>query len=242
MKDDVLDQFIENTDFDFEAFQKEAIAGLKAGKPFLGKDGVATPLLKRLIEASLEGEMEAHMAETKSEANRRNGKSSKTVKSDSGTFELDTPRDRNGSFEPEIVKKRQTILNASLDNKILSLYSAGMSYQDVSAHLAEIYGVNVSEATISAITDKLLPIVSEWRNRPLESVYPIIFLDAMFFKMREDGRVVNKALYTILGINQTGHKEILGFYLAENEGANFWLGILNDLKARGVEDILSETQ
>ena len=236
MTDDILDQFNEN--FDFKTFQKEAIAGLKAGKPFLGKDGVATPLLKRLIEASLEGEIEAHVTETKPELNRRNGKTSKVVKSDSGTFDLETPRDRNSTFEPEIVKKRQTILNASLDNKILSLYGAGMSYQDVSLHLAEIYGVNVSEATISAVTDKLLPIVAEWRNRPLESIYPIIFLDAMFFKMRENGRVVNKALYNILGVNQSGYKEILGFYLAESEGANFWLGILNDLKARGVEDIL----
>lgn len=229
---------IENEKFDFDAFQKEAAAGLKAGRPFLGKDGIATQLLKRIIEASLEGEVEAHVAETKTEANRRNGKTYKTVKADSGSFELETPRDRNGTFEPEIVKKRQTILNASLDNKILSLYSAGMSYQDVSAHLAEIYGVDVSEATISAITDKLLPIVAEWRSRPLEPVYPIVFLDAMFFRMRENGRVVSKALYNILGVNQSGHKEILGFYLAESEGANFWLGILNDLKARGVEDIL----
>jgi len=238
MTNDILEPLIENDNFDFEAFQKEAIAGLKAGRPFLGKDGVATPLLKRILEASLEGEIEVHVADTKSQSNRRNGKTSKVVKSDSGAFELETPRDRNGTFEPEIVKKRQTILNASLDNKILSLYSAGMSYQDVKEHLEEIYDVSVSEATISAITDKLLPLIAQWRNRPLESVYPIVFLDAMFFKMREEGRVVSKALYNILGVNQSGHKEILGFYLAETEGANFWLGILNDLKARGVEDIL----
>lgn len=237
MNESVLQKVVADEDFDFASFKEDVVAGLKAGRPFLGKDGTLTPLVKRLIEASLEGEIEAHVAGTKYQANRRNGKNSKFIKSDSGTFELETPRDRNGTFEPEIVKKRQTILNATLDNKILSLYSAGMSYADVSNHLTEIYGVEVSEATISAITNKLLPLVSEWRNRPLDTVYPIVFLDAMFFKMREEGKVVNKALYNILGINQSGHKDILGFYIADSEGSNFWLGVLNDLKARGVEDI-----
>lgn len=238
MSEDIIKKITESEDFNFEEFRQEVVAGLKAGRPFLGKDGTVTPLLKRILEASLEGEVEAHVADTKPLSNRRNGKSSKIVKSDSGAFELETPRDRNGTFEPEIVKKRQTILNATLDNKILSLYSAGMSYNDVSEHLAEIYGVDISEATISAVTDKLLPIVAQWRNRPLETIYPIVFLDAMFFKMREDGRVVTKALYNILGVTQSGRKEILGFYLADSEGSNFWLGVLNDLKARGVEDIL----
>jgi len=237
-KEDFLKKLLDSEDFDFESFRKEVVDGLKAGRPFLGKDGTVTPLLKRILEASLDGEIEAHLAETKNNSNRRNGRTTKLVKSDSGTFELETPRDRASSFEPEIVKKRQTVLNATLDNKILSLYGAGMSYSDVRAHLEEIYGVDISEATISAVTDKLLPVVAEWRNRPLDAVYPIIFLDAMFFKMREDGRVVNKALYNILGVNQSGYKEILGFYLADSEGANFWLGVLNDLKARGVEDIL----
>jgi len=238
MSKDILKQVTESEDFDFAEFQKEVVDGLKAGRPFLGKDGTLTPLIKRLIEASLEGEVEAHIAETKPQSNRRNGKNIKTVKSDYGVFELETPRDRNGSFEPEIVKKRQTILNTTLDNKILSLYASGMSYSDISGHLADIYEVDVSEATISAVTDKLLPIVTEWRNRPLESVYPVVFFDAMFFKIREEGRVVTKALYNMLGVTQSGHKDILGFYLADSEGANFWLGALNDLKARGVEDIL----
>jgi transposase-like protein len=237
-KEIALKEVIEREEFDFDKLKEDVVTGLKSGKPFLGKDGTLTPLLKRLIEASLEGEIEAHVTNTKDEANRRNGKNSKLVKSDSGTFELETPRDRNGTFEPEIVRKRQTILNATLDNKILSLYSAGMSYADVSSHLADIYGVEVSEATISAITNKLLPLVSEWRNRPLEAVYPVVFLDAMFFKMRDEGKVVTKALYNILGITQSGHKEILGFYMADCEGAHLWLGILNDLRARGVEDIL----
>lgn len=238
MSKDILKQVTESEDFDFAGFQKEVVDGLKAGRPFLGKDGTLTPLIKRLIEASLEGEVEAHIAETKPQSNRRNGKNIKTIKSDYGAFELETPRDRNGSFEPEIVKKRQTILNATLDNKILSLYASGMSYSDIGGHLSDIYEVDVSEATISAVTDKLLPIVTEWRNRPLESVYPVVFFDAMFFKIREEGRVVTKALYNMLGVTQSGHKDILGFYLADSEGANFWLGALNDLKARGVEDIL----
>lgn len=237
-KEDILKKLTESEDFDFEAFRQEVVTGLKEGRPFLGKDGTITPLLKRILEASLDGEVEAHVADTKSQSNRRNGKTHKLVKSDSGTFDLETPRDRNGSFEPEIVKKRQTALNATLDNKILSLYSAGMSYSDVRSHLAEIYGVDISEATISAITDKLLPIITEWRNRPLDAVYPIIFLDAIFFKMRDEGRVVAKALYSILGVDQSGRKDILGFYLADTEGANFWLGVLNDLKARGIKDIL----
>ena len=135
------------------------------------------------------------------------------------------------------MKKRQTVLNASLDDKILGLYGLGMSYQDIADHLEEMYGVDVSPALISKVTDKLLPIVTEWRNRPLESIYPIVFLDAMFFKAREEGKVVTKAVYNILGINQQGQKDILGFYIAESEGAHFWLGVLNDLKARGVDDI-----
>ncbi len=224
-KEIALTEVTEREDFDFDKLKEEVVAGLKTGKPFLGKDGTLTPLIKRLIEASLEGEIETHVTNTKDEANRRNGKNSKLVKSDSGTFELETPRDRNGTFEPEIVKKRQTVLNATLDNKILSLYSAGMSYADVSSHLADIYGVEVSEATISSITNKLLPLVAEWRNRPLDAVYPVIFRDAMFFKIRDEGKVVTKALYNILGITQSGHKEILGFYMADSEGAHLWLGI-----------------
>ena len=137
-----------------------------------------------MLEAALEGEIETHLnnCQENNSPNRRNGKTSKIVKSESGTFELETPRDKSSTFEPEIVKKRQTILNESLDNKILSLYSIGMSYEAISEYLAEMYGLEVSTAKISLITDKLLPIITDWRNRPLESVYPIVFLDAMYFK------------------------------------------------------------
>lgn len=231
----------EKPSFDFEEFKNQAIADMKAGKSLVGKDGIFTPLMKEFLEAALEGEMHSHMAtclEESDNQNRRNGKTAKTIQSPMGAFELETPRDREGSFEPQIVKKRQTVLNASLDNKILGLYGLGMSYQDIASHLKEMYDFDVSAGTISAVTDKLLPVITEWRSRPLEAIYPILFLDGMYFKSRENGKVVTKVIYNILGINQEGYKEILGFYVAESEGANFWLGVLNDLKQRGVQDVL----
>lgn len=231
----------EKTSFSFEEFKNQAIADMKAGKPFVGKDGIFTPLMKEFLEAALEGEITSHMAsclEEPENQNRRNGKSSKTVQSPMGAFELETPRDREGSFEPQIVKKRQTVLNESLDNKILGLYGLGMSYQDITSHLKEMYDFDVSAGTLNAVTDKLLPVITEWRSRPLEAVYPIVFMDGMYFKSRENGKVVTKVIYNILGVNQEGYKEILGFYVAESEGANFWLGVLNDLKQRGVQDVL----
>lgn len=225
---------------DFTKLQQDTVEAIKSGKSLTGKDGVLTPLIKQILEASLEGEMQAHLEECEDHdiTNRRNGKSRKQIKTEQGSFELETPRDRDGSFEPQLVKKRQTVLNASLDNKILGLYGLGISYQDITAHLEEMYGLDVSSATISKVTDQLLPVITAWRNRPLESIYTIVFLDAMFFKAREEGKVVTKCIYNILGINQEGQKDILGFYIAESEGAHFWLGVLNDLRARGVEDIL----
>lgn len=231
----------EEQPFDFEEFKNKAIADMKAGKALVGKDGIFTPLMKQFLEAALEGEITSHMAnclEEPENQNRRNGKSIKSIKSPMGAFELETPRDREGSFEPQIVKKRQTVLNASLDNKILGLYGLGMSYHDIASHLKEMYDFDVSPGTISAVTDKLIPLIAEWRSRPLEAIYPIVFLDGMYFKSRENGKVMTKVVYNILGVNQDGHKEILGFYVAESEGAHFWLGVLNDLKQRGVQDIL----
>jgi putative transposase len=231
---------IDLANFDFSQFQKEAIDKLKSGQSLTGKDGILTPLIKEILEAALEGEMDFHLSDCKAQdqANRRNGKLKKTMKTGTGSFELETPRDREGSFEPELVKKRQTILNESLDNKILSLYASGMSYEAITEHLADMYGLEVSKAKISLITDKLMPVITEWRNRPLEAVYPIVFLDAMHFKIREEGKVTSKAFYSILGVHQDGRKDILGMYLSENEGAHFWLGVLNDLRSRGLQDIL----
>ena len=227
-----------NQTINFDKIQQQAISDLKAGKSLMGEGGALTPLIKQIIEASLEGELEAHLEGSPEGTNRRNGKLKKTVKSDTGSFELSTPRDREGSFEPQLVKKRQTILNEALDEKILNLYALGMSYADIRKHLGEMYGVEVSAGSLTAVTNKLIPLLTEWRNRPLEAIYPIVFLDAMFFKVREKGQVQHEVIYNILGINQQGEKEILGFYASDSEGANFWLGVLNDLKNRGVSDIL----
>jgi transposase-like protein len=161
----------------------------------------------------------------------------KTMKSSLGNFELSTPRDRESSFEPEIVKKRQTTLPGDLDQRIIAMYAHGMSYRDITSELHELLGLEFSEATISSITDKVLPLMEEWRNRALESVYPFVWLDAIHFKIREDGKIINKAIYCILGVNQEGQKDLLGLYISENEGARFWLQVLTQLKNRGIEDI-----
>lgn len=231
---------IDLSDFNFSQFKKEAIEKLKSGQDLTGKDGILTPLIKEILEAALEGEMAAHLSECKiqGQANRRNGSLKKTMKTATGAFELETPRDRESSFEPEIVKKRQTILNESLDNKVLSLYAIGMSYEAIAGHLSELYGLEISPGKISLITDKLMPVIIQWRSRPLDAVYPIVFLDAMHFKVREEGKVASKAFYSVLGVKADGRKDILGMYLSENEGSHFWLSVLNDLRARGVEDIL----
>ena len=222
--------------FDFEKAVKELLAGKKIG----GKDGVLAPLVKELVEAALEAEIESHIADEvlNGKRNRRNGYNRKTVKSSSGEFELATPRDRDGSFEPQIVKKHQTTISDEIEEKILSMYALGMSYRDISKHIEEIYQISISTATINAITDKIISKVKEWQARPLERVYPFIFLDAIHYKIKDNGKYVNKAVYTILGINIQGKKEILGLYLSESEGANFWLQILSDLNNRGVKDIL----
>lgn len=218
----------------------EIIKGMYAGKPLLGSNGLLTNLVKDLTQIALQGEMDAHLQDNSLEegGNRRNGISSKTIKTAGGAINIEVPRDRNSSFEPQIVRKRQTILNEELDNKILGLYSLGNSYNDISSHLQEIYGVEVSPTTITAVTERLIPQIAEWRSRPLEAIYAILFLDAMFFKVRQDNKVTTKVLYNVMGITKSGHKDILGFYACESEGADFWLSVLNDLKARGVKDIL----
>lgn len=218
----------------------EILKGLYAGKPLFGEGGLLTELVKDLTQIALQGEMDAHLIDQGLEeaGNRRNGVSYKTLKTGGGSFELEVPRDRQCSFEPQLVKKRQTVLNDELDQKILALYSLGTSYDDITHHLQDIYGVEVSPATINTVTDRLIPQIAEWRSRPLDPVYAIVFLDAMFFKTKQDGKMMTKVLYNLMGIKPSGHKEILGFYACESEGATFWLGILNDLKARGIKDIL----
>lgn len=224
---------------DLEGIEKKALEQLKSGKSLFSKDGAFAPLLKGFIEKALESEMEDHLDESERiRGNKRNGKGKKTIKSSTGSFEIATPQDRHSSFEPELIKKRQTILAESLEEKIIGLYGLGMSYRDISRHIQEMYDTEISHTVLSQITDKIIPEIKAWQSRPLEAVYPIIWLDAMRFKVKEDGRVVHKSLYNILGVNRDGFKEILGIYLSETEGANFWLQILTDLNNRGVKDVL----
>ncbi len=214
----------------------EALEQIKRGAKIDGKDGVLAPLIKQLTEAALEAELESHLS--KEIKNRKNGKSSKKMKSSVGEFELEVPRDRNGTFEPQLVKKHQTHMSDQIEQKILALYALGNSYSQISEHIEDFYGVHFSKATISAVTDKVIPLLKEWQQRPLEAIYPFVWLDAIHYKIKENGKYITKAVYTILGVNLQGKKEILGLYLSENEGANFWLQVLSDLNNRGVEDIL----
>jgi putative transposase len=215
--------------------EEQILEELKAGK---GLQNALAPMVKRVMEAALQGEMDAHLSDENQSQNRRNGTLSKRIKSSSGEFDLQTPRDRNCDFDPQIVKKRQTVLTDDLDQKILNLYANGMSYSDIRDNLENIYQVELSNGTISKITDRILPEIKEWQERPLASVYPIVFLDAIHFKIREEGRVVSKAVYSILAVDSSGKKDILGLYLSDSEGANFWGSVLADLQNRGVQDIL----
>ena len=219
--------------FDFN----EALKAIQSGQSLEGKDGVLAPLIKQLTEAALEGELESHIADDVFR-NRKNGKSNKTLKTSVGRIDLETPRDRAGTFEPQFVKKHQTSISDEIETKILSMYGRGMSYSDISEHVREMYGISVSKAAISAVTDKIIESVKAWQQRPLDSHYPFVWLDAIHYKVRADGHYQNRAVYTVLGLNLEGRKEVLGLYLSQSEGANFWLSVLTDLQNRGVQDIL----
>lgn len=224
--------------FDFESFAKEAAERLKKGDPMVGMDGIFTPLLKRIVEASMEGEMNAHLTHTrKEEKNRRNGHTQKNLKSPLGGFEILAPRDRNATFEPQIVEKRQHKITSDIDQQILSLYGYGMSCSDIRKHVEQIYGLDISEATISAVTDQIIPAIKEWQNRPLNNVYPVVWLDAIHFKVRDQGEVKTKAIYSLLAVTTDGQKEVIGIYFGDNESSTFWRRVLDELKLRGVQDI-----
>lgn len=219
--------------FDMEA----AIKSLREGNDLSGQHGILTPLIKQLTEAAMQAELDEHLA-TDDSPNRKNGTSTKTMKSPVGEFELKTPRDRACTFEPKIVKKHQTQLTDELERKVIALFALGNSYQDIRTHIADIYGMSLSNGTINAVTDKLLPELQAWRERDLEAIYPIVWLDAIHYKIKENGRYVSKAIYTILGLTIEGKKELLGLYLSDQEGAHHWLSVLTDLHNRGVKDIL----
>jgi putative transposase len=219
---------------------QDALKGLEPDE-ITGPGGLLTQLAGRVIETALGAELSEHLGHppggVAQGTNVRNGAGSKTINTDLGAVQIKTPRDRDGSFEPQLVSKRQTRL-AGLDDKILALYAGGMTVRDISAHLAELYGVQVGRDTISRVTDAVLEDIEAWRTRPLERVYPIVYFDALFVKVREDRSVRSRACYLALGVSCDGDREVLGIWWQETEGARFWLAVLNDLRRRGVQDVL----
>ena len=210
-------------------------------KDILGKNGLLKQLTKRLVERTLEAELSGHLGyephsiKGRGSGNNRNGKGRKTVQGDTGALEIEVPRDRNGTFEPQLVKKRQRRLEG-FDDKVLALYARGLSTRDIQGQLEELYGAEVSPTLISNVTNAVMEDVRAWQSRPLSEVYPILYFDALFVKSRQEGPVKNKAVYLALGINLEGEKELLGLWIAETEGSKFWLSVFNELKSRGVQD------
>lgn len=208
----------------------------------IGENGLLKQLTKRLLERAMAAEMTEHVGYEKNEAignnsgNSRNGKSAKTIKGSFGTLPLEVPRDRNGTFEPQIIEKHQTRFTG-FDENIISLYSRGMSAREIQQHIEEIYHVEVSPALISSVTDAVLDEVKTWQNRQLDAIYPIVYMDAILFKVRDNGHVKSKAIYLAIGVTLDGFKEVLGLWIAQTEGAKFWLQVVTELKNRGVTDI-----
>jgi putative transposase len=209
----------------------------------IGENGLLKQLTKALLERAMSAELTNHLGYGKSDpagynsGNSRNGSTPKTLKGDFGEMVIETPRDRNGSFEPQIVKKHQTRFDG-FDDKILSMYARGMTTREIQGHLTEMYGVEVSPTLISEVTDGVMEEVKAWQNRPLEPVYGVVYLDALYVKMRHEGRVENRAVYVAIGISLEGQKDVLGLWTSNNEGAKFWLGVLTELRNRGVKEIL----
>ena len=223
---------------ELEAFAKEAAKGIKTPEDL---NEFSQMLKKITVEAALNAEMDEHLGYERNQkstsSNSRNGKSSKRVKTEDGEFELDTPRDREGSFEPKLVKKHQSRFT-SMDDKILWLYAQGMSTREIVNAFDEWYGAEISPTLVSRVTNAVIEQVVEWQSRPLDAIYPIVYLDCIVVKIRQDKRIINKSIFLALGINTEGHKELMGMWIAENEGAKFWLNVLTELQQRGVEDIL----
>jgi len=228
--------------------RRKELAGMLDGLGVKNVDDVQDlfkELIGTILEQGLDGEMEEELGYTKYDYrnkdtdNSRNGHSKKTVKSSFGEVEINVPRDRNGDFDPQLLKKHQTTLTGDIEEKILSMYAKGMSTADIESHIRDIYGLDVSDTTISRITDKILPVVREWQQRPLESVFAVVFMDGMFFHVRSEGHIAKKAVYIAIGVQTDGLRDVLGMWIGESgESAKYWLGILNSLKNRGVDDIL----
>ena len=221
----------------------ELLKGCEKPEDIIGENGLLKRLTKALLERALNAELTNHLGYEKHDpaghnsGNSRNGVTSKTVKGEFGEIVVETPRDRNGSFEPRILGKHQTRFDG-FDDKILSLYARGMTTREIQGHLQEMYGVEVSPTLISDVTDAVLDEVKAWQSRPLEAMYGVVYLDALYVKMRHEGRVENRAVYVAIGIDLEGHKEVLGLWSSGNEGAKFWLAVLTELRNRGVKDIL----
>jgi putative transposase len=220
----------------------ELLKDYKSPEDMFGDDGLLQQLTKAVVERALQGEMthhlgyEKHDPAGKNSGNSRNGKSTKTLRGKRGQLQIDVPRDRNSEFEPQLVKKGQTRFDG-LDDKIISMYARGMTCREIKAHLQEIYGVEVSPDFISTVTDGVIDEVRQWQSRPLDAIYPILYLDALQVKVKDQGRVSNKAIYLAVGVNMQGLKEVLGMWASENEGAKFWLSVITELKNRGVKDV-----
>ena len=230
-----------------EQERKENLRNIMKGldvKNFDDLKDVFKMMVGEMLENGLDGELDDELGYTKYDyrnkegENSRNGYSKKTLKTSFGETEIKVPRDRNGEFEPQLVKKNQTTLTGDIEEKIISMYAKGMTTSDIEAHIKDIYGLECSDTTISRITDKILPVVREWQSRPLEEIYAVVFMDAIHFHVRSEGQIIKKAVYIAIGINMDGIKEVLGMWVGENESAKFWLSVMNSLKNRGVEDIL----
>ncbi len=220
----------------------ELLKDYKSPDDMFGDEGLLHQLTKAVVERALQGEMthhlgyEKHSSAGQNSGNSRNGKSAKTIRGKRGQIQIDVPRDRASEFEPQLIKRGQTRFDG-FDDKIISMYSRGMTCREIKAHLEEIYGVEVSPDLISTVTDSVIDEVRAWQSRPLDAVYPILYLDALQVKVKDQGRVSNKAIYLAIGVNMSGIKEVLGLWASENEGAKFWLSIVTELKNRGVRDI-----
>lgn len=235
-KDKNIDQ-----SFDFESFEESAIAGLQAGRPLFGEGGILKELVKHLVEASIEGELDHHLEEQKAAliSNKRNGKGrTKQVRTSVGNIQIQTSRERRGDFSPQTVGKWEREVGSGFEDQILELYAMGNSQEDISRHLEKMYGTRLSKSAISAVTDRVWDCVREWQERPLPSLFVLIYLDAIHYKVREEGQVITKAIYTIYGVDANGNRDILAIHIGPSEGAHQWSLYLEDLKRRGIEDVL----
>ena len=227
--------------------RRELISELLSAANVQSMDDIQN-LFKETIAEFMQGSLEAELDEelgyepydvkNKNTENSRNGHSKKTLRTSMGKVEIDIPRDRNGDFEPKILPKNQTSISQDMESKIISMYAKGMSVSDIEKHIRDIYGLEISDTTVSRITDKVLPAAKEWQQRPLESIYAVVFLDAIHYRVRSEGQIVKKAVYIAIGIDLDGKKDVLGMWVGENESAKFWANVLNNMRNRGVEDIL----